>query len=325
MNRRSFVLSALPLACTLTRTAQAQKAPPRLGWLHTRGEVFDSPLGQGFLDGMIALGDVEGRDYLIERRHADGRVERLPAAAAELIALKVDVIFAPGPPESRAAQQATKTIPIVFSEVGDPVASGAVASLARPGGNITGVSTVNVELIGRRLALLKEVSGKGSRIAVLYDPNVHENLQNLEALREPAQRLGIVLTPIAAQKAEDFESAFESMRKSRTEALLVVANPFFLAHRKRISELTNKAHLPAMHVRPEFVEDDALMSYAPDPIDQARRAAAYVVKLFKGAKAAELPVEQPTKFEFIVNMKAARAIDLKIPSSILLQATKVIE
>jgi putative tryptophan/tyrosine transport system substrate-binding protein len=325
--RRTFfgiVIAAAWPAANLTY-GQGQKPLPRLGWLHTRGEVFGTPLEQGFLEGMRELGYVEGRDYVIERRHAEGRVERLPAIAAELVALKVDVIFAPGPPESRAAQQATKTIPIVFSQLGDPVASGAVASLARPGGNMTGLSTVNVELIAKRLSLLKELRAKATRIAVLYDPNVLENIQNLEALRDPAKQLGISLIPVQAQRVEDLEPAFEAIKKSQADAALVIANPFFLMHRKQLNELAVKARVPTMHVRPEFVDDGGLMSYAPDPVDQARRAAGYVVKIFKGANPGNLPIQQPIKFELLVNMRTAKALGVNVPDSVKLRADKVIE
>jgi putative ABC transport system substrate-binding protein len=237
----------------------------------------------------------------------------------------VDVIYAPTPPDALAAWRATKTIPIVFAYVSDPVGTGMAKSLGRPGGNVTGLSSVNTDLVTKRYALLIEIVPKVARMATLYDPGVHENLQFLEASRDAAKELGIAIIPVPIRRVEDFAAAFDAVKKNSVGAIMVIANPLFYSHRRRFTELAAETRLPAMYGRIEFVEDGGLIGYSIDGADQSRRAAGYVAKILKGANPAELPIEQPTKFELHLNLKTARALGVTLPRSILVRADRVFE
>ncbi len=328
MSQRRRLLAALgagSLAVAFRLHAQTIERLPRIGWLYSTAIKAGAGLEQGFLLGLREQGYIEGRNVLIERRWADGRSERIPALAAELVDLKVDVIYAPTPPDALAAWQATRSIPIVFAYMGDPVGAGVAKSLARPGGNVTGLSSVNPELATKRYALLMEIAPKVGRVATLYDPGNHENLQVLETSRDTAKELGITIISVPIRRVEDFAAAFNSMKKSSVGAIQVIANPLFYSHRRRFTELVAQTGLPAMYGRIEFVEDGGLIGYSIDGADQARRAAGYVARILKGASPADLPIEQPTKFELHVNLKTARALGITLPRSILVRADRIIE
>jgi len=285
---------------------------------------------EAFRQGLRDLGYVEGRNVVIEYRSAEGKYERFPALAAELVALKVDVIVAAGStPAALAAKQATRTILIVFASAADPVASGLVTSLARPGGNVTGLSTVGSELVGKRLEQLKQAVPGVSRVAVLWQPQgVLGERTRKDMLKEAdvaARALGVRLQFVEARGPADFDRAFSDMTRARAGALTVLGSPTFLNERRRLVDLAAKNRLPAVYTVREFVDAGGLMSYGPNLADLFRRAATYVDKILKGAKPADLPVEQPTKFELVINLKAAKALGLTIPQSLLGRADQVVE
>ena len=269
---------------------------------------------------------MEGKNIVIEWRYAEGKLDRLPALAAELVRLKVDVIVTAGPAATRAAKEATSTIPIVMAQDTDPVGNGFVASLARPGGNITGLSTLAPELSGKRLELLKEIVPKLSRVAVFGTSTSPGNAQVLKEMELAAGAFGVKLQYLDVLDPKDIETAFRAASKGRADAvLMLVRAPSSLLTEHRLSELAVKSRLPVIYSRPEFVEAGGLMSYGVNITDLDRRAATYVDKILKGAKPADLPVEQPTKFEFIINLKAAKQIGLTIPPNVLARADKVIK
>ena len=328
-NRRKLViaLGAGALAAPLTCFAQQAAKVARIG--HLSPNLAASPhLRDAFLQGLRDLGYVEGRNLVIEYRDAEGKLERLPALAAELVALKVDVILAEGGTlGARVAKQATGTIPIVFVAA-DPVGSGLVASLARPGGNVTGLSNLNAELVGKRLELLKQAVPGVSRVALLRQPAaLGERMAKdmLKAADVAARALGVQPQFIEARDPDEFARAFSDMTRARAGALTVLPSAMFVREHRRLVDLAAKHRLPAVYVSSEFVDAGGLMSYGANQRDLFRRAATYVDKILKGAKPAELPVEQPTKFELVINMKTAKALGIKFPNSILVQATKVIE
>ena len=327
-----------PLAVEVTLTlgllltplaADAQQAGKlyRIGFLsgQTATDPEMSRLLGVFLQGLRDLGYVEGRNIAIEYRWAEGRVERFPDLAVELVRLKVDVIVATTSPAAHAAKDATRTIPIVTVLAGDPVGSGLVASLARPGGNVTGLTSMSVELGPKLLQLLREAVPKVSRVAVLSNPGNQFAALQLREVEVAARVLGVQLQLLEARGPEQFDSAFAAMAKERAGALLVLTDPLFFFHRTRIADLAAKSRLPAIYALRAHVEAGGLMAYAPSLDDLLRRAATYVAKILKGANPADLPVEQPTKFELVVNMKTARALGLTIPPSVLLRADHVIE
>ena len=278
--------------------------------------------------GLRDLGYVEGRNVVIEIRDAEGEAERLPALAAELVALKVDVIVAPNTPQALAAKQATRTLPIVFSFVADPVASGLVTSLARPGGNVTGLSSLTPELVGKRLELLTQAVPGVSRVAVLWQPGFQGERTEKDMLKGAdvaARALGVRLQFVEAQGPADFDRAFSDMTRARAGALTVLGSTMFISERRRLVDLAAKNRLPAVYARREYVDAGGLMSYGSNIADLFRRAATYVDKILKGAKPADLPVEQPTKFELVINLKTAKALGLTIPPSLLGRADQVIE
>ncbi len=277
-----------------------------------------------FIQGLRELGYVEGQNITIERRFSEGKYERLPDLAADLVRLKVDVIVAPATNPVFAAKQATRTIPIVMTGSGDAVGSGLVASLARPGGNVTGLSTLAPEIVGKQLELLKEIVPRVSRVAVLWNPTNQINPLVLGEAKVAARSLGVQLQLLEARRPDDFEGAFAVMTRERAGALLVLGDGMFLLHPTRIADLSAKSRLPAMYQGKQFVDAGGLMAYGPSLRDNFRRAATYVDKILKGAKPADLPVEQPTKFELVINLKTAKALGLTIPQSILIRADEVI-
>jgi putative ABC transport system substrate-binding protein len=307
--------------------AQAQQAGkiPRIGYLH--GAPLSAALArnEAFRQGLRELGYVEGKNIVLEWRSAEGKLDRLPALAAELVRLKVDVIVTAGPLPTRAAKEATTTIPIVMAMDPDPVGNGFVASLARPGGNITGLATFAPELSGKRLELLKEIIPKLSRVAVFGTSTYPGNAQSLKEVDLAAKAFGVKLQYLDVLGPKDIETAFRAATKGRAEAVLfLVAGGVAGAHRTEIVELAVKSRLPVMYDRGDYVEAGGLMTYGVNQNDLDRRAATYVDKILKGRTPADLPVEQPMKFEFIVNLKAAKQIGLTIPPNVLVRADKVI-
>jgi putative ABC transport system substrate-binding protein len=281
------------------------------------------PFVETFRQALQELGYVEGRNLTIDVRWAEGKDERLPALAAELVRLKVDVIVAGGTPPVLAARRATATIPIVMPVSGDPVARGLAASLARPGGNVTGLAGLDEELPGKWLELLKETLPKASRVALLWDPAYGRRPVATSELA--ARSLGMHLEILRVSRPEDLENAFADARKNRVEALIVLSSAFFYARRTQLVALAEKYRMPTIYHQKEFVVGSGgLMSYGPDFHDMFRRAAGYVDKILKGAKPGDLPIEQPTKFEFVINLRAAKALGLTIPQSLLLRADEVV-
>ena len=279
-----------------------------------------------FIQGLRELGYVEGQNITIMHRSSEGRYERLPDLAAELVRLKVDVIVAPAAQNPVAAKQATRTIPIVMTSHPDPVASGLVASLARPGGNVTGLSArAGPEIVGKQLELLKEAVSEVSRVAVLGNPGNQAYPLLLGEAKVAARSLRVQLQHLEVREPDGFDRAFAAMTRERAGALLVQADGMFLLHRTRIAVLAAKSRLPAMYQLREHVEAGGLMSYGASLPDLFRRAATYVDKILKGAKPADLPVEQPTRFELVINLKTAKVLGLTIPQSVLIQADQVIE
>ena len=312
------------LAAPLAAHAQPPTHVHRIGYLlgTTREQ---EPLLEAFLEAMRALGYVEGQNLVMEYRAAEGQYERFPALATELIRLQVDVLLSVNTPGALAAKDATTTIPIVMLGVGDPVGSGLVASLARPGGNVTGVTSLSPDLVGKQLEFLKEMLPTLSRVAVLWNPANPANALRVREADVAAQRLGVQLHLLEASGPEAFDSAFAAMTSAHAGALLVTGDSIVFQHRRRLAELAATNRLPTMHnIRP-FVEAGGLMSYGPSGRDLRRRAAVYVDKILKGAKPADLPIEQPTRFELVINLKTAKALGLTLPQSILIRADQVIQ
>ena len=303
--------------------AQAPAKVHRIGFLSPRSPTDNPHLLEAFRQGLRELGYVEGQNIAIEYRFGEGRPERLPALAADLVRLKVDVIVTGAPPAPEAAKQATSTIPIVFAVTGDPVAQGLVASLARPGGNITGLANLAQEVVGKQLELLKEVAPKVSRVAVLQNPSNHAHPFVLRQAEGAARALGLQLHIVQARTPAAIDAAFAAMRSQRAGGVLVLRDSLFSAQRTQIAALAAKSRLPAVYGLREEAEAGGLMAYGANVPLMYRRAATYVDKILKGAKPADLPVEQPTKFELVVNLKTAKALGLTIPQSILVRADEV--
>jgi putative ABC transport system substrate-binding protein len=331
VDRRRFIGTVAGGLLTAPLAAEAQQAGniPRIGYLAFNLKVSDPRPREAFLQGLRDLGHVEGRTLLIEYRDAEGRTERLPALAAELVALKVDVIVpTAGTLGTLAAKRATTTLPVVFPAVGDPVAEGIVSSLARPGGNITGLAVVSPELIVKSVEMLKQAVPGARRLALLLKPDAAPESamkERVKAAEVAAQRLGMKLQVVPMKDQEDFERAFSDMTKARADALSVPVTPLFDAHRQRLVGLAARYRLPAVYTFRSSVEAGGLMSYGPDLLDLFRRAAGYVDKILKGARPGDLPIEQPTKFELVINLKTAKALGLTIPPSLLQRADQVIE
>ena len=305
--------------------AQQPTKVPRIGSLYAGDPSTQSARIEAFRQGLRDLGYVEGKNIVVEYRYADGKPDRLPALAAELVRLKVDVIISGGASATRPAKEATTTIPIVMTNDPDPVRSGFVASLARPGGNVTGLSALTTELSGKRLELLKEIVPRLSRVAVLGFSNNPDNDQAVREVELAAGALRVQLHYLDVPGPSEIENVFRAAIKGRAEAVLLLAGSVFILQRKQIAVLAAKSRMPAMYPRNEYVEDGGLMSYATSLTDLSRRTATYVDKILKGAKPAELPVEQPTKFGLLINLKAAKQIGLTIPPNVLARADKVIK
>ena len=319
-----LVLGALFFALCFYANAQQPAKVPRIGFLSSLSPAAVSARMDAFRQGLRELGYVEGKNIVIESRWAEGKTERLPELAAELVRLKVDVIVTGGPSVNRFAKEATVTIPIVLAFDNDPVGNGFAASLARPGGNVTGLSALSPEISGKQLELLKEIVPTLSRVAVLGNSAEPANALVLREVELAAGAFGVKLQYLDVLGPKDIETAFRAASKGRADAVLVLLSPVVISHRTQLVEIALRSRLPAIYFRPEFVEDGGLMSYTTSFPDLSRRAATYVDKILKGAKPAELPVEQPTKFEFVINLKAAKQIGLTIPPNVLLRADKVI-
>ena len=314
----SFIL------CGTVAQAQQPTKVYRIGYLTNASLSSVAARTEAFHQGLRELGYVEGKNIVIEWRSTEGKADRQPGLAAELVRLKVDVIVTDGPAATRAAKEATVAIPIVMAFDIDPVGSGFVATLARPGGNITGLSTLSPEISGKRLELLKEIVPKLSRVAVLGNSTVPGNAQALRETERAAGALKVQLQYLEVQGPKDVETAFREASKRRADAVLVLQSAVLTSHRKQLIELAVKSRLPAIYDRAEFVEDGGLMTYSVSSTDLFRRAAYYVDKILKGAKPADLPIEQPTKFEFIINLKAAKQIGLTFPPNVLALADRII-
>ena len=305
--------------------AHAQPPPKmyRIGYIVGTGG-WDAT-GEAFKQRLRELGYTEGQNLIIEARFAHGQGARLAALAAELVQLKVDCIVARGTSATRAVKQATSTIPIVMAGASsDPVRLGLITSLARPGGNITGIIDIAEQLAGKRLELLKEAFPHLVRVGHLSDKHISASATDLQEVEAAARRVGVRIQPLQVQGPEELEQAFRAAREARAEALIVVHHGFLNSHRERLVQLVDTIRLPVMYAHSDFVKIGGLMSYADDPLDRARRAATYVDKILKGAKPDDLPVEQPTTFELVLNLKTAEALGLTIPSHLLFQADEVI-
>jgi putative tryptophan/tyrosine transport system substrate-binding protein len=323
----TFVLNALLFALCVPASAQQPTKIPRIGYLTGSASLSANPTWhEAFRQDLRDLGYVEGKNMIIEWRYAEAKPERLPALAAELVQLQVDVIVTGGEAATRPAKEATSTIPIVMVQGGDPVGSGFVASLAKSGGNITGLATLRPELSGKRLELLTETVPKLSRVALFASSASPDQAQVLKEAELAAEVLGVRLKNFDIRSPKDFETSFQAALKGRADAVLVrVRGPILSPHRKEFAELAVKSRLPAIYEGVEEVEAGGLMSYGVSFTDLYRRAAVYVDKILKGRKPADLPVEQPTKFEFVINLKAAKQIGLTIPQWTLTKADKVIK
>ena len=322
ISRRRFALFfTIVLGAAGIADAQQPKVLPKIGVL--RAPPASDRQFQAFLLGLRGLGYVEGENVLIEYRQGDG--EGLGALAQDLVAKKVDVIFAPNPAQAQAARKATASIPIVVAVVGDPVRTGLAVSLARPGGNVTGLTSLGSNLSGKRLELLKEITPRLTRVAVFWNPTVPDKVVEWKEMEVPARAMKLDLLSAEVRSAADFDRAFESMKGMRPHGLIALGEPLVFGQRGRIIEFAAKARLPSVFNWREAVEEGALIAYGPDIADLYRRAAAYVDKILRGVKPGDLPIEQPVRFDFAVNLKTAKALGLTIPQSILLRADRVIE
>ena len=331
MYRRRFLLTSLAgaLAVPLGAEAQQTSGPPRIGFLAFDVRTGDPRPREAFLQGLRDLGYVEGKNLVIEYRDAGGKTERFPQLAAELAALKVSVIVAGGGTlGATAAKQATSSIPVIFGAAGDPVSEGLVSSLARPGGNVTGLAVNSPELASKSLELLKQAVPGLTQVALLLKPDAGPPAVTQERIKTwdaAARALGMRLQVVEARGPENFDRGFSDMARARASALTVVSTPVFDAEPRRLVELAARHRLPAVYTFKAYVDVGGLMSYGPDISDLFRRAAIYVDKILKGAKPGDLPVEQPTKFELVINLKTAKALGLTIPPSLLARADQIIE
>jgi ABC-type uncharacterized transport system substrate-binding protein len=319
-----LVLSALFLTFDIPTQAQQREKIPRIGFLSSFSASNTAGWEQAFRQGLRDLGWSEGKSISIEYRYSEGKGERLPELAAELVRRKVDVIVTSITPDTLAAKNATKEIPIVMASVNDPIGSGFVNSLAHPGGNITGLTNIASELSGKRLELLKEIVPDLKRVAVLWDPEGPASSLSWKESQVPARALGLQLYSMETRRANDFDKAFADAIRARVGALAIGPNAVVTRNQKRIADLAAKNRLPSISVLSEFVEFGGLMAYGPDRSDLFRRAATYVDKILKGTKPADIPVEQPTKFELMINLKTAKQIGVIIPQWVLVKADKVI-
>ena len=322
-----FALGAGALAAPLASFAQQTQAKiARIGFLSAASDSgFGAKAVEALRAGLRDLGYMEGRNIFIETRWAEGKYERLPELARELVRLKVDVIVAVPSPAIRAAQQATSTIPIVFATTGDPVGSGFAASLARPGGNITGLSNSNLDVSAKLLDLLKAIAPKLTRVAMLGNPGSSTQPAHLKSTQAAARTVGIQILAVEARSPEEIERGFARMTREGAGAVIIAADSLFLAQSRRIAELALNHRLPSISQHPFYAEAGGLMSYGQNTLEGYRRAASYVDKILKGAKPGDLPIEQPTRFQLLINRKTAKALGLTIPPELLLSADEVIE
>jgi ABC-type uncharacterized transport system substrate-binding protein len=318
-----YILSAVILTTTDAADAQQQAKVPKIGWLGARSA--SAPAREVFMRELHSLGYTEGKNIAFEYRYAEGKLDRLPALVDELVRLNVDVLLTPSTPAAVAGKNATRTIPIVFYSGSDPVAAGLVDSLARPGGNITGFTTVSAVLAGKRLELLREIVPKLARVAALWNPQDPSSAQSWKESQLPAREMGLQLHSMEVSRADKFESAFKEATKASSAALALMASPFFFSNQKQIVDLAAKHRLPAIYANGEFVGSGGLMSYGADEDEAYRRAAVFVDKILKGTKPADIPVEQPTKFELVINLKTAKQIGLTIPPNVLARADRVMK
>ena len=327
MNRRDTVVALLALGIApLVAEAQQPKKISKIGYLVPGDAAAHASNFEGFRQGLRELGYIEGKTVVLEVRYAEGRFERLPELARELVGLKVDVIVTISDGVIAAVKRETQTIPIVMASSTDPVATGFVASLARPGGNVTGLSSMSPELSGKRLELLREIIPGLSRVAFLWNPDVRGNLLEYNATEGAARSLRLQFQSVETLRAEDLDRAFSATTKERAQALIVAGiNPIAFANRGQIASFAQRNRLPSIYASDLFVDAGGLMSYGPSQQDMFRRAATYVDKILKGAKPGDLPIEQPTKFELIINMKTAKALGIAIPQSFLRRVDRVIE
>ena len=328
-NRRKLVVALCigPLAWTCAVHAQAPAKVRRIGLLSQNSPADTVLWYQAFRLGLLDRGWIEGKNISIEYRYAEGRSDRLPELATELVRLKVDVIVATASTDALAAQKASRTIPIVMAAGGDPAALGLVESPGRPGGNITGLSQMISELAGKRLEMLKEMVPKLSRVAVLWNPQSQSSQLYWKELQLAARQLGVELHSLEVSDANELDKAFEDITQAKTRAgaLVIVPSPVITTNLKQITELAAKSRLPSIYQVSEFADAGGLMSYGPNRADMYRRAATYVDRILKGTKPADLPVEQPTKFELVVNMKTAKALGLSVPQTLLVRADRLIQ
>jgi putative ABC transport system substrate-binding protein len=329
MRRRDFIRviagSAAAAAFPATARTQQRSNVPRVGYLFSFTRAEGEHLWEACRQGLRDLGYVEGQNIILEPRLAEGHNERLQNLATELVQLKVDVIVAAATPASRAVKAATSTIPIVFVAVGDPVKAGLVTSLARPGGNVTGLSLLTADLSGKRLSLLMETVRKVSRVAILMNPDNPISAVFFEETKLAARRFGVDLQPLDARSPKEIEQAFAIGAGQRVDAVIVFDDPVLWSYRAQIVALAAARKIPAVYGYRDFVDQGGLMSYGPDRPDQYRRTAIYVDKILKGAKPSDLPIEQPTKFELIVNRKTAKSLGIELPASVIVGANEVIE
>jgi len=330
-SRRAFLSSFVVLAAGSATVLRSQSAypqqpasPRRIGVLFGIGGSRESKIGQQFRQGLLDAGYTEGRDVIIEWRSANGDYERIPELAADLVQRKPEVIVVTTTVAAEAVKRMTSTIPIVMALVADPVGSGLVTNLAHPGGNVTGLSVMMAELSAKRLQLFKEAIPPLTRVAVLWNPATPYHPKAIEGLKAVAASLGIELSLMGIRTPEDFGPAFSAVIRAQAQALYVLDAPLFFTHRTRLLELASKAQLPGNYAYRQYVDEGGLMSYGTNLGDLMRRSAGYVDKILKGARPGDLPIEQPTKFEFVLNLRTAKALRLTISQSVLLQADDVI-
>ena len=327
MRRREFItlLGGAAVTWPLPIIAQPSRKSPRIGILLPGTPTSFALRAKAFLEGLRDLGYVEGHTIAIEWKWGEDRIERFPELAAALVRADVDVIVTGGTSAATALKNATATIPIVMAIIGDPVAAGLVASLARPGGNATGFSIIAPELGAKRLELLKEIVTDVSAVAVLLNPRNPQSRIELNEMQAAARTLGLRLHPIQVASEAELDGEFAALTKAMAQALVVLTDPILFSQRRRIVELANRSRLPAIYFFPGFVEEGGLMSYGPSDADLFRRSAVYVDKILKGARPRDLPVEQPTKFELVISLKTAKALGLTVPDRLLVAADQVIE
>ena len=313
------------LAAPLTAAAQQATKVPRIGVLHVGAPTAVSHFVEAFKQGLREHGYVEGQNIVVERRFGEARAERISEVAAELVRLKLNVIVTSTDLGVAAVKQQTQTIPIVMANSTDPVGTGFVTSLARPGGNVTGLTNISPELSAKRLELLKEAVPGLSRVAIMWNPEVRGGVLDYKESEGAARSLRLQLQSVEVSRADDFDRAFSALSTGRAEALIVISGPLAFTNRGQIASFAQKNRLPSMYGLRDFADAGGLMAYGPNSVDLWRRAAAYVDKILKGAKPGELPVEQPTKFELVINLKTAKALGLTIPQSLLRRADHVIQ